>query len=212
MDRLMRRSFIPRLVPAFLVAACLVSAGAARADNMPDEVLAALNRARTDPAGFAAVLQQYRARMQGKRYLKPGTTQAWIITQEGTAAVDEAIAVLRATAPLPPLSVNQELALAALDQVAWQGPRGEVGHGGQGGSSPGDRLLRHGVRKHMWGENISYGADGLQVVVDLIVDDGVASRGHRNNILNPEFRQVGIAIGPHRHYGTMCVMDLASAQ
>jgi uncharacterized protein YkwD len=212
MDHLMRLRFILRLVPAFLVAACLVCPGSARADSMPDEVLAALNRARTDPAGFSAVLQQYRARMQGKRYLKPGTTNAWIITQEGTAAVDEAIVVLRATAPLPPLSVNQGLALAALDQVAWQGPRGEIGHGGQDGSSPSDRLIRHGVRKRMSGENISYGADGLQVVIDLIVDDGVASRGHRNNVLNPYFRQVGIAIGPHRRYGTMCVMELASAQ
>jgi uncharacterized protein YkwD len=207
----MHLGFIPRLVSACLVAAGLAWAGTARADNMPDEVLAALNRARTDPAGFSSVLQQYRARMQGKRYLKLGTTNAWIMTQEGTAAVDEAIAVLRATAPLPPLSVNQGLALAALDQVAWQGPRGEIGHAGQGGSSPSDRVIRHGVRAHMSGENISYGADGLQVVIDLIVDDGVASRGHRHNILNPDFRQVGIAIGPHRRYGTMCVMDLASA-
>ena len=208
----MRLSIILRLVPAFLMAACLVCAGMARADDLPDEVLAALNRARTDPAGFSAVLQLYRARMYGKRYLKPGTTNAWIITQEGTAAVDEAIAVLRATPPLPALSVNQGLALAALDQVVWQGPRGEVGHQGQGGSSPSDRVIRHGVRKHLSGENISYGSDGLQVVIDLIVDDGVASRGHRHNILNPDFREVGIAIGPHRRYGTMCVMDLASAQ
>jgi uncharacterized protein YkwD len=212
----MRLRFIPRPVPAFLIAACLVYAGVARADErpsqMPDQVLAALNRARTDPAWFVSVLEQYRARMQGRRYLKPGTTNSWILTQEGTAAVDEAIAVLRATPPLPPLSVNPELALAALDQVAWQGPRGEIGHEGANGSSPFDRLRRHGVQKSMSGENISYGADGLQVVIDLIVDDGVASRGHRHNILNPAFRQVGIAIGPHRRYGTMCVMDLASAQ
>jgi uncharacterized protein YkwD len=207
----MRLRFIPRHVSACLMAACLVCAGMARADDMPDAVLAALNRARTDPAGFASVLQQYRARLYGKRYLKPGATNVWIITQEGTPAVDEAIAALRATPPLPPLSVNQGLALAALDQVVWQGPRGEIGHAGQGGSSPSDRQIRHGVRAGMSGENISYGADGLQVVIDLIVDDGVASRGHRKNILNPVFRQVGIAIGPHRRYGTMCVMDLASA-
>ena len=184
----------------------------AQADDRSDEVLIALNRARTDPAGFAAVLQQYRVRMDGKRYLKPGTTNVWIVTQEGTAAVDEAIAVLRATAPLPPLAMHPGLTRAAQDHVAWQGPRGEIGHGGEGGSSPSDRLNRHGVTKRTSGENISYGATGLQTVVDLIVDDGVASRGHRKNILSPAFRQVGIAIGPHRRYGTMCVMDLASAQ
>ncbi|MEJ0067567.1 MAG: CAP domain-containing protein [Pseudomonadota bacterium] len=177
--------FILRLIPAFLIAACLDCSGTARADSMSDEVLASLNRARTDPAGFAAVLQQYRARMHGNRYLQPGTTNSWVITEEGTAAVDEAIAVLRATPPLPALSVNPGLALAALDHVAWQGPRGEIGHGEAGGSSPSDRLIRRGVTKRAWGENISYGADGLQIVIDLIVDDGVASRGHRTNILNP---------------------------
>lgn len=209
----MRRTLMLRHLLAVPLAAWLVGAGVARADDVPDGVLAALNRVRTDPVGFAAVLQQYRARMQGKRFLKPGTTNVWIVTQEGTAAVDEAIAVLRATPPLPALSMNPELALAALDQVAWQGPRGEVGHRGEGGSSPSERLVRHGVRPHMSGEDIDYGygADGLQAVIDLIVDDGVASRGHRRNILNPNFRQVGIAIGPHRRYGTMCVIDLASA-
>jgi uncharacterized protein YkwD len=212
MHDLMRVRLVLGYIPAFLIVACLAGSGMARADDMPDAVLAALNRARADPAGFSIVLQHYRARLYGKRYLKPGTTNVWIITEEGAAAVDEAIAVLRATPPLPTLSVNQGLALAALDQVAWQGPRGEVGHSGQGGSSPSDRAIQHGVRKHMTGENISYGSDGLQVVIDLIVDDGVASRGHRHNILNPDFRQVGIAIGPHRRYGTMCVMDLASAE
>jgi uncharacterized protein YkwD len=208
----MRVRFALGHVAAVLIAACLAWSATAQADNRSDEVLTALNRVRTDPAGFAAVLQQYRVRMDGKRYLKPGTTNVWVITQEGTAAVDEAIAVLRATAPLSPLVMHQALVRAAEDHVAWQGPRGDVGHGEAGGSSPSDRLIRHGVAKRAWGENISYGATGLQIVIDLIVDDGVGSRGHRKNILNPAFRQVGIAIGPHRRYGTMCVMDLASAQ
>ena len=68
------------------------------------------------------------------------------------------------------------------------------------------------VAKRKAGENISYGSAGLQVVIDLIVDDGVPSRGHRKNILDPGFHDVGIAIGPHLRYGTMCVMDLTSAQ
>jgi len=35
---------------------------------------------------------------------------------------------------------------------------------------------------------------------------------HRHNILNPSYREVGIALGPHRRYGTMCVIDFAAAR
>jgi uncharacterized protein YkwD len=208
--KLQPRSLVPPIA-ALLVAAGLACGAGARAADDTEAVLRALNRARTDPAGFAVVLQHHRARLQGRHYLAPGTANTWIATQEGVAAVDEAIAVLRGTPPLPPLVPLEGLRQAAADQVAWQGPRGELGHGGAGGSSPSERMRRHGVTARATGENISYGSAGLQIVIDLIVDDGVASRGHRRNILDPGFRAVGIAIGPHRRYGTMCVMDLAAA-
>jgi len=59
-------------------------------------------------------------------------------------------------------------------------------------------------------EDISYGyASPREVVLQLIVDSGVPGRGHRNNIFNPVFRQAGVACGPHRVYGAMCVVDFA---
>ena len=39
------------------------------------------------------------------------------------------------------------------------------------------------------------------VMLSLIVDDGVADRGHRVAIYNPRFRVVGIASGAHSEYG-----------
>ncbi|MBV8165595.1 MAG: CAP domain-containing protein [Alphaproteobacteria bacterium] len=201
----------PSLLAALLATTILVAGGPVRANDGTDDVLAALNRARTDPAGFAGILQAYRARMRGDRYFEP-RANTWIVTQEGVAAIDEAIAVLRATAPLPPVVRHTGLTQAAQDQVAWQGPRGEVGHAGEGRSTPFDRMRRRGVVYRTAGENISYGPTGLQVVVDLIVDDGVPGRGHRHNILDPSYREVGIALGPHRRYGTMCVMDFAATR
>jgi uncharacterized protein YkwD len=43
----------------------------------------------------------------------------------------------------------------------------------------------------------------------LLIDDGIKSLGHRKNILNAGFHFVGIAIEPHKTYGTNCVMDFA---
>jgi len=42
----------------------------------------------------------------------------------------------------------------------------------------------------------------------LIVDDGVADRGHREIVYSAELRFAGAACGPHPVYGTMCVIDL----
>jgi len=42
----------------------------------------------------------------------------------------------------------------------------------------------------------------------LIVDDGVADRGHRTLVYSPELRYAGVSCGPHPIYRTVCVIDL----
>ena len=100
----------------------------------------------------------------------------------------------------------------AADHVRDQGPSGATGHTGSDGSTMSARIERHG----QWGggisENIDYGsADAREVVISLVVDDGVSSRGHRRNLLDPAIRFAGAACGPHQRYRTMCVMDHAGS-
>ena len=98
---------------------------------------------------------------------------------------------------------------AAADHFAEQ-VEGQLGHNGNDRSSRGDRISRYGTWSATWGENISYGQKTARgIVLTLIIDDGVRSRGHRKNIFNSKFNYAGAAFGPHTRYRTVCSIDFA---
>jgi len=182
--------------------ACLLllssSFAGARERSLDSDVLYELNLARTQPQAYARTLQ----------------TAARLSRASGAyddpAAFAEAIDFLERQPALPPLGADPALEDAALAHADYQGPQGGFGHQGPGGESLGERLHRNGAFASFMAEDISYGyANPREVVLQLIVDAGVPGRGHRNNIFNPAFREAGVACGPHRVYGAMCVVDFA---
>jgi uncharacterized protein YkwD len=169
------------------------------------DIVAEHNLARSDPASYAAYLHELKPRYDGQRFLESDSVVR--MTQEGSAAVDEAIRFLESTAPLAFVHASRGMSLGARDLVADQGPSGSTGHVGTDGSQPWDRVARYGDWEGEIAENVAYGFDSArEVVVQLIVDDGVRGRGHRVNIFNPEFRVVGVSCGNHARYGTVCVI------
>lgn len=182
-----------------------VSAPEPRDHDVAREVERHINLARTDPVGYARRLREHRAFYDGDVFRDPDGIA--IRTQEGVSAVDEAIAFLERQTPLPALTPNAILRLAAADHVEDQGPLGAVGHVGSDGSAFTDRIVRQGGPA-AGGENISYGSEtGEAVVIQMIVDDGVPDRGHRTNIFRAGYVSAGAACGPHRVYRYMCVID-----
>jgi uncharacterized protein YkwD len=170
-------------------------------------VLAELNRARTSPAALAVSLQQERAFYQGNLLVRPGAGEA-ILTEEGVAPVDEAIAFIGHEGGESPLMAAPLLAAAAADHRADQGDSGMVGHVGGDGSTPADRLRRRGGSVYV-GEVIAYGSDDpAGIVRQLIVDDGVADRGHRRLLYDASLRYAGVSCGTHPVYRYMCVVTL----
>jgi uncharacterized protein YkwD len=124
-------------------------------------------------------------------------------------AVDEAVRFLKRARPLQPLTLSTGMSRAAADHCAEQ-VEGQLGHDGSDRSSPGDRISRYGNWSVSWGENISYGQKTARgIVLTLIIDDGVRSRGHRKNIFNPKFNYAGAAFGPHARCRTVCSIDFA---
>ena len=66
-----------------------------------DEVLKEINAARTDPSAYAAHLAPMLKLYEGKLLRRPG--EVALMTQEGVAAVEEAVRFLQSATPLPPL-------------------------------------------------------------------------------------------------------------
>ncbi|HSR10174.1 MAG TPA: CAP domain-containing protein [Thermodesulfobacteriota bacterium] len=172
------------------------------------QIVQELNRARQEPRSYAEYLKDSLRYYEGKDLKRPG--EPIIQTQEGRAAVEEAIRYLEKANPVGPLTVSKGMSQAAKDLVQAEGKKGAAGHVSPDKSGPAERVNRYGRWEKTMGENLAYGpTKPREVVASLIVDDGVPDRGHRKNIFNPAYHVVGVACGPHSTFRNMCVMDFA---
>lgn len=110
-----------------------------------------------------------------------------------TATVsDEAIRLTndqRAAAGLSSLSTDSILNSAASAHSVDQANQDLLTHTGSDGSSAGDRIRAAGGSAGTWGENVGGGyADASSVVTGWM-----NSSGHRANILNPSYTEIGVA-------------------
>lgn len=63
------------------------------------------------------------------------------------------------------------------------------------------------------GENCDYGSNNaLDIVMSLLIDDDVPDLGHRENILDPAYKNIGVSIQEHKKYDWNCVMDFNGAK
>ena len=182
---------------------------AAYLTEIEKEVILEINKLRSDPARYAEEYIAPLAKKFDRKVLHyPGDNP--LLTNEGVSAVHECVRVLKRQQPLPLIYPSPGLTKAARDHVKDQSKTGRTGHTGGDRSSMRNRVERYGQWQSTIAENIAYGAKtARQIVVYLLIDDGVRDRGHRKNMLNPGFRMVGVATGTHPEYGIMSVMNFA---
>jgi serralysin len=119
----------------------------------------------------------------------------------------ELINAARVTAGVQPLANNGKLNDAADAHVDWMISSNTLSHTGAGGSSAYDRMVDAGFvfsGASSWGENIVWeslrGAAGYADEVRDLHNWLMNSPGHKANILNAKFTQVGIGfdVGPFK--------------
>ncbi len=178
-------------------------------DELEKDVILHLNMARTDPVSYAHDFIEPRLEyFTGMLYRE--LEEPSLITREGAEAVEECVSDMEDTDLMNSLVPSEGISLAALDHALDLSLTGETGHIGSDRSEFSTRIERYGQWIFSIGEVISYGpTTGREIVVGLLIDDGVSDRGHRTSILNPDFSLVGIAIEEHPAYGNVCVIEFA---
>ena len=180
--------------------------------GLEKDIILEMNKVRTNPKKYAELYVQPRIRyFSGRNYSVPG--QITIVTQEGAAAVNSCVSALNGAKSVDLLFPEKGLSFAAKSHVIDQSKTGQTGHNGSDRSTPETRMKKYGTfgGSWTWGENIAYGSStGRDIIVDLLIDDGVPGRGHRANIMNSAFKQTGVGFGTHTQYRTSCTITYAS--
>ncbi|OMJ70233.1 hypothetical protein SteCoe_31845 [Stentor coeruleus] len=170
-----------------------------------EKILAEMNECRSNPSKYSQKLSKIIKYYRGKIFKRPGYEA--IETEEGPGNVIACINYLKAIAPVKPLEWSQSLTLAAQMHADDIGPSGLMTHIGQDGSEPCDRIEKFCKWSGHLGENIDYGnADPEDIVMSLLIDDGVLARGQRLNIMKKEHKYVGVGFGYHSECEYVCVI------
>lgn len=111
-------------------------------------------------------------------------------------------------AAAPPLELNTVLGRAARAHSADMALWGYMDHTGRDGSSPQERITRAGYRWREVGENLASG----MMTPEEVVAGWVRSPDHCANVMDPLFREMGVAFGvnPHDDAGVYWAQELGA--
>lgn len=201
-------------------------------DLFEEAILKSISGLRSHPDKCLKRITSRLVHYTGKDFHDPARDGVSRVTKEGKRAVEEAIASLK-DPTRQPVSCNDScldfssvpkkaLTFAAQDHATDIGMTGATDHQGSDLSSPAQRMARYGSWLHFSGECIWYGsldsisttstpfslADGI--IDDLIIDDGVADRGHRLCLLNRRLSFGGVGVHTHVVFGHCVVIDMVA--
>lgn len=112
----------------------------------------------------------------------------------------------RASNGLSPLAMNTRLTSAAQTYAELMAGQGFFSHTSPDGTTPGDRILSSGYNWSSYGENIAMGYS----TPDAVMQAWINSAGHRANILNAGFRDLGIGYAKDGSGAAYWVQDFGS--
>lgn len=119
---------------------------------------------------------------------------------EATSYYKSLVTTMNSMKPLGLLQPDQQCYNSAQCHAYNSGKTGYEGH---------DRTGSCKAKEYYNGECCDYSnADAIDIIMSLLIDEDVASLGHRNICLGSEYKTIGVSIQPHKKWVTNAVLDL----
>jgi hypothetical protein len=110
---------------------------------------------------------------------------------------------LRKATKAEPLKFDKDLYYCARAHAESNGKKGLTGH-----QNFNARFKKYAPQYRVKGENCDYGNNqAMEVIMSLLIDEDVPDAGHRRNMLEKDYKSIGVAYAPHTkldHNVVMC--------
>ena len=174
-------------------------------ERIKREVIAQSNRIRTNPKAYIPILEEYLKNFDGNLLTLPEKKEI-LETEEGPRAYKEAIEFLKNQKPISIIEYDEEASKVAQDYSKFLS-------NSKGEQVEDESQIQHRVEKYLEydysiSENIDFGgSSGIEVIVNLLVDDGVKNRTHRDNLFSDKYEYYGVGVFEHPEYDYCTVID-----
>ncbi|GAA3290957.1 hypothetical protein GCM10020295_06560 [Streptomyces cinereospinus] len=118
-----------------------------------------------------------------------------------SSAVNRVVALVnseRGKAGCSPVQLNAKLTQAAQAHSADMASHRTMSHTGSDGSDPGRRITEAGYVWSTYGENVAHGYS----TPEQVMAGWMSSAGHKRNILNCAFQEIGVGLAQPGNYWT----------
>ena len=174
-------------------------------ERIKREVISESNRIRTNPKAYIPILEGYLKNFDGNLLTLPDKHEI-LETEEGPRAYKEAIEFLKNQKPINVIEYDEEASKVALEYSKFLSNSKE-------GQVEDENQIEQRVEKYLdydysISENIDFGGStGVEVIVNLLVDDGVKNRTHRENLFSDKYEYYGVGVFEHPDYDFCTVID-----
>ena len=174
-------------------------------ERIKREVIAESNRIRTNPKAYIPILEGYLKNFDGNLLTLPDKHEI-LETEEGPRAYKEAIEFLKNQKPINIIEYDEEASKVAQDYSKFLSNSKED-------QVEDENQIEQRVEKYLdydysISENIDFGGStGVEVIVNLLVDDGVKNRTHRENLFSDKYEYYGVGVFEHPDYDFCTVID-----